>query len=115
MKIFEQTETTAAESKPLPNLLLCIALDAIGMMSFTIPFIGEFSDVIWAPLSGMIYYRMFGGTMGKLGGIFSFLEEALPFTDFIPTFTLGWFMRYRGLNKPPAPATPSKTIVINAR
>jgi hypothetical protein len=24
----------------------------IGMLSFTVPFLGEFSDVIWAPLAG---------------------------------------------------------------
>ena len=115
MKIFgSQTNNTAANGKPLPSLALCIALDAIGMMSFTLPFIGEFSDVIWAPLSGMVYYRLFGGTMGKLGGIFSFLEEAIPFTDFIPTFTLGWFMRSRGLEKKEQ-SQPLKTIVINAK
>ena len=87
------------QEKFLPSIWVCILLDLVGMASFTIPFIGEFSDVIWAPLSGLIYYRMFGGRMGKFGGAFSFLEEILPGLDFIPTFTIGWFMRKRSLDK----------------
>lgn len=84
---------------PLPSLAACIFLDFLGMASFSIPLVGEFSDVVWAPLSGMIYYRMFGGKMGMYGGIFSFLEEALPGTDIIPTFTISWIMRYREMQK----------------
>jgi hypothetical protein len=82
------------KQKPLPSLLLCILLDMVGYMSFSIPFIGEFSDVIWAPLSGWIFFKLFGGKLGFFGGTFSFLEELLPFTDSIPTFTLAWFVRY---------------------
>lgn len=95
-------------SKPLPSLLMCIILDIIGYVSFSIPFIGEFSDVIWAPLSAMIYFRLFGGKMGIFGGAFSFLEELLPFTDIIPTFTLSWFIRSRALSK----EDKSQVIVI---
>lgn len=86
-----------------PNLALCIILDIIGYASFSIPFLGEFSDVIWAPLSGLIFYRLFGGKMGLFGGGFSFLEELLPFTDFIPTFTISWLIRQTKrskINKP---------------
>lgn len=86
-------------NKPLPSLALCILFDLLGYASFTIPFIGEFEDVIWAPLSGIIYYRMFGGRMGLFGGAFSFLEELLPFTDIIPTFTISWFIRSREMAK----------------
>jgi hypothetical protein len=28
-----------------------------------------------------------------LGGAFSFLEEIIPFTDIIPTFTLAWYLQ----------------------
>lgn len=84
-------------NKPLPSLALCIILDLIGYLSFSIPFIGEFSDIIWAPLSGIIFYSMFGGKMGVFGGAFSFLEELLPFTDIIPTFTISWFIRSRAI------------------
>lgn len=86
-------------NKQLPNLGLCLLLDAIGMLSFTVPFIGEFSDVIWAPVSGFIYMRLFGGRMGMYGGLFSFIEEALPGLDIIPTFTITYFMRKKELAK----------------
>lgn len=76
------------------NLVLGILFDLIGMMSFTIPFLGEFSDVIWAPLSGVLMARLYKGTSGKVGGVVSFLEEIIPFSDFIPSFTLMWIYTY---------------------
>ena len=76
------------------NLVLGIAFDLIGMLSFTIPFIGEFSDVIWAPLSGILLTKLYKGTAGKVGGVVAFLEEIIPFSDIIPTFTLMWIYTY---------------------
>ena len=76
------------------DLFLGILFDSIGMLSFSIPLIGEFSDVIWAPLSGLLMVWMYKGNLGKFGGIFSFVEEIIPFTDFIPTFTLAWIYKY---------------------
>ena len=76
------------------DLVLGILFDAIGMLSFTVPFIGEFPDVIWAPLAGFLMTWMYKGTIGKVGGTIAFLEEILPFTDFIPTFTLTWIYTY---------------------
>ena len=76
------------------NLILGILFDAIGMMSFSIPLLGEFSDVVWAPIAGFLMTWMYKGTVGKVGGIFAFLEEIIPFTDFIPTFTLTWVYNY---------------------
>lgn len=75
-------------------LALSILFDAIGMLSFTIPFLGEFSDVIWAPFAGFLMIRMYKGTLGKVGGILAFVEEVLPFSDFVPTFTLAWLYKY---------------------
>lgn len=95
-------------NKPLPSLALCILFDAIGYLSFSIPFVGEFADVIWAPLSAMIFYNMFGGKMGVFGGAFSFLEELLPFTDIIPTFSISWLIRSRALAK----QNMSKVVVL---
>ncbi len=80
--------------KPVPSLALCILIDLVGYSSFGIPLLGEFFDLVWAPVAGFLFYRMFGGKMGVLGGGFSFLEEILPFTDFVPTFTIAWAMRY---------------------
>jgi hypothetical protein len=76
------------------NLVLGILFDAIGMLSFTIPFIGEFSDVVWAPVSAYLMTRLYKGSIGRIGGIFSFIEEIIPFTDAIPSFTIMWIYTY---------------------
>lgn len=72
----------------IKRLALCLLLDAVGMLSFTIPLVGEFSDIIWAPLAALISYKMFGKERGKLTAITTFTEEILPFTDIIPSFTI---------------------------
>ncbi|HQE33884.1 hypothetical protein C3L50_04770 [Flavobacterium alvei] len=82
------------ESYKNRNLILGIVFDAIGMLSFSIPLLGEFSDVVWAPIAGFMMTWMYKGTVGKMGGIFTFLEEIIPFTDFIPSFTLTWIYNY---------------------
>ena len=76
------------------NLILGIVFDLIGMLSFTIPLVGEFSDVVWAPLAGFLMTWMYKGKVGKIAGILTFLEEILPFTDIIPSFTLTWIYTY---------------------
>lgn len=76
------------------DLLLGLLFDGIGMLSFTIPLVGEFSDVIWAPLAGFIMTKMYNGRIGRVAGIFTFLEEIMPFTDVIPSFTLTWIYVY---------------------
>lgn len=65
------------------RLLLSILLDLIGL----IPLI----DIIWAPISGYIMTQLYKGTKGKVAGLISFIEEIIPFSDFIPTFTIMWF------------------------
>ena len=75
-----------------PSLLFCIVMDLIGMLSFAIPGVGEFSDVIWAPISAIILAKTFGGAKGVFGGIFNFIEEPMPGLDIIPTFTIMWFL-----------------------
>ena len=79
--------------KFLPNIFICIVLDLIGMASYLIPAMGEFADIIWAPLSGLIFYKLFGGRFGMIGGVLNFLEEIIPFTDIIPSFTIAWVIR----------------------
>jgi hypothetical protein len=82
-----------APQQPLPSLAFCLVMDALGMASFALPFFGELFDLVWAPLSAFIYWRTFGGVKGFFGGTFNFLEELLPGMDFIPTFTITWFMQ----------------------
>jgi hypothetical protein len=78
-----------------PNLLFCILMDAIGYFTYALPVFGEFGDIVWAPLSAFIFYKTFGGTKGLIGGILNGLEEILPFTDFIPSFTIMYFLQNR--------------------
>lgn len=75
-----------------PSLLFCIAMDAVGFLSYAVPGVGEVIDVAWAPISAAIFAKTFGGTKGMVGGIFNFVEEALPGMDFVPSFTIMWFM-----------------------
>lgn len=76
------------------KLLLGLLFDAIGMVSFVIPGIGEFADVIWAPIAGYLMTYMYKGRVGKVAGVLTFLEEIIPFTDVIPSFTLTWLYVY---------------------
>lgn len=71
-----------------------ILLDAVGYVTFLIPGVGEFGDVIWAPASAYIMTKMYKGKKSRIAATISFVEEALPFTDVIPTFTLMWFYVY---------------------
>ncbi len=75
-------------------LILGILFDSIGSASFLIPGIGEFSDVIWAPISAWLMLKLYKGNTGKIGAAVSFIEEALPMIDFIPSFTLMWLYTY---------------------
>ncbi|MEJ7626700.1 MAG: hypothetical protein WKF35_07555 [Ferruginibacter sp.] len=81
------------QQKSSPALVFCIIMDLIGYASFAIPALAEISDVIWAPLSAFIFLKTFGGKIGRLGSVFNFIEEILPFTDFIPSFSIAWFIR----------------------
>lgn len=87
-------------NKPVfvPSLALCIVLDAIGMATYLIPALGEFADIVWAPLSGLIFYKLFGGRFGMVGGVLSFLEEIIPWTDIIPSFTIAYLIRKNEAN-----------------
>jgi hypothetical protein len=67
-----------------------LCFDALGYVSFVFPFF----DVFWAPFSAYLMIQMYEGKKGKIAGIFVFIEEALPITDAIPTFTLKWIYNY---------------------
>lgn len=76
-------------------LWLGILFDGIGMFSFVIPFIGEFSDIVWAPLSAFLIYKIYKEPEGKIVSLVVFVEEIGVFgTDFLPTFTLMWVYKY---------------------
>ncbi|MEJ6791255.1 MAG: hypothetical protein QNK89_00555 [Lacinutrix sp.] len=75
-------------------LAASIIFDAVGYASFIIPGIGEFTDVVWAPASAFIITKLYKGNAGKVGAAVSFIEEALPGLDVLPTFTLMWLYTY---------------------
>jgi hypothetical protein len=76
-----------------PSLIFCVIMDILGYATYTIPFLGEIADIVWAPLSSLIFFASFGGWKGALGGLGNFIEELLPGTDFIPSFTIMWFIQ----------------------
>lgn len=78
------------------------------MATYLIPFFGEFGDLLWAPISAFIFFISFGGTKGMIGGAANFIEELLPGFDFIPTFTIAWFMTRNQ-------KAPTKQIIINSK
>lgn len=92
--------------KKTPSLTFCIIMDLIGYMSFSVPLVGEITDVLWAPLAAVIFYFSFGRKkFGANGAVFSFIEEILPGTDIIPTFTIAWLIRnVFAVNRNPAAA-----------
>lgn len=71
-----------------------LVYDAIGMVSMSIPLIGPFLDLLWAPYAAKTMSKMYPGSKGKIASVIVFLEEILPFTDIIPTFTLMWLYTY---------------------
>lgn len=86
------------------SLLFCIVMDLLGYATYAIPVLGELGDIFWAPVSAFIFWRTFGSWKGALGGMFNFVEEILPGLDFIPSFTIMWFLqggRKAGLSSQP--------------
>lgn len=82
------------------KLIKCLLLDAVGMASLAIPVVGPFIDVVWAPVAATISYKMFGEKKGKYTSLITFIEELLPATDIVPSFTIFWFLfDFLGLGK----------------
>jgi len=71
-------------------LLLSLLFDALGYVSLVFP---PF-DFVWAPLSAYLMTKLYKGREGKIAAVISFVEEALPFLDVIPTFTLMWLYTF---------------------
>ena len=75
-------------NKKYKKLGLSILLDLIGFLTI-IPL-----DLVWAPISGYLMTKIYKGKKGKIAGIISFLEEIIPITNIIPTFTIMWLYTY---------------------
>ncbi len=76
------------------SLLKSIVFDLIGMATMFIPVVGPFLDIAWAPFAAKKMNDMYPGTKGKIASVIVFIEEILPWTDFVPTFTIMWIYTY---------------------
>ena len=72
VEIIDSKKSNVKDNKSR-DLILSLLFDAIGMMSYTIPFIGELADIAWAPISGILLAAMYKGATGKIAGIVGFI------------------------------------------
>ena len=72
-----------------PRLWACILMDLVGVASYLIPGFGEMIDVVWGPISAIVFYKWF---KTPIGAIIAGSEEMLPLVDIIPTFTIAYFL-----------------------
>ncbi|GGG38301.1 hypothetical protein GCM10011344_43940 [Dokdonia pacifica] len=77
-------------------LIIGLIIDGLGILtsSWILPLVGDFADIVWAPLSAWIMTKMYKGNSGKIAGAVTFIEELLPGIDIIPSFTLMWIYTY---------------------
>eukprot|EP00930_Biecheleria_cincta_P064305 TRINITY_DN49869_c0_g1_i1.p1 TRINITY_DN49869_c0_g1~~TRINITY_DN49869_c0_g1_i1.p1 ORF type:complete len:268 (-),score=33.13 TRINITY_DN49869_c0_g1_i1:21-779(-) len=68
------------------KLFLCIVIDVTGDGSLLLPSM----DLWFAPLEGIALKALFGGNVLAVLG---FIEEALPFSDVLPTATIAWILQ----------------------
>lgn len=83
---------------PGPNniwgcLIVSLAIDFVGSLSYLIPILGEVTDIGWAPIQTILVMAMYETTSPNIMYL-SFIEEILPFTDIVPTATLGWLKQF---------------------
>jgi hypothetical protein len=80
------------------RLALSIVLDGLGSASYLLPGLGEGFDLAWAPIQTVLIMALYNhnnapSAMDYLKYV-SMAEELLPFTDILPTATIGWCMEY---------------------
>ncbi len=80
-----------------------LAYDLVGMATIAIPVIGPFLDLLWAPYAAKKMSEMYPGRKGKIASVLVFIEEILPGTDIIPTFTLMYLYTYVWKKEPLRP------------
>lgn len=71
------------------KLVVSLIIDLIGSSSYLLPFVGEAFDLAWAPIQTVFIMALYDDSMPSLKYI-SFIEEILPFTDLLPSGSLGW-------------------------
>ena len=77
----------------IAKLLVSLAIDFVGSCSYLLPGVGEAFDLGWAPTQTIMISAMYDDTTPSLKYV-SFIEEILPFTDVVPSATIGWSKEY---------------------
>lgn len=78
------------------KLVVSLVIDFIGSSSYLLPGVGEAFDLAWAPTQTVLIMAMYDSSMPSLKYV-SFIEEIMPFTDLLPSATLGWVRSYSPL------------------
>lgn len=75
------------------KLAVSLLVDLIGSASYLIPLAGEAFDLTWAPISMILVGALYDDVIPSLKYV-ALMEELLPFTDWIPSATLGWVKEF---------------------
>ena len=62
-------------NKKYKYLLLSLLFDGIGMLSYAVPFFGDLTDVVWAPISAYLMTRIYKGKIGQVAGVVHLLRK----------------------------------------
>jgi hypothetical protein len=90
-----QSAEHAFEKQKKQRLFVGILFDLLGMATYAFPALGEAFDLAWAPIAASTFFAMYRGATGIIGGSVVFIEELIPFTDVLPTFTITWLWVYK--------------------
>ena len=75
------------------KLWVSLIIDLIGSSSYLLPVVGEGFDLAWAPAQTILIMAMYDATSPNLKYL-SFMEEVLPFTDVVPSASIGWAFEF---------------------
>jgi hypothetical protein len=77
----------------MTKLIVSLLIDLIGSSSYLLPVVGEGFDLAWAPTQTILIMAMYDSVTPNLKYV-SFIEEILPFTDVVPSATVGWLCEF---------------------
>ena len=104
------------------KLIVSLLIDGAGSASYLVPVVGEVTDLGWAPIQTVLIMALYEDQQNKMEGqnpewlkYVSFAEEILPFTDIVPTATMGWLMytgmpHFLGKDMPATNTTSTKSV-----
>jgi hypothetical protein len=75
------------------KLVVSLLIDLIGSSSYLLPVVGEGLDLAWAPTQTILIMAMYDSTSPNLKYV-SVAEELMPFTDIVPSATIGWAFEF---------------------